>query len=54
MTAWPGIRGLTRLARRVRQVLHCVMFPSHEYDLPIFGLDLVARGNQVRTRRPGI
>jgi len=35
-------------AARATQVLHCVMFPSHEYDLPIFGLDLVARGNQVR------
>ena len=29
------------------QVLHCVMFPRREYELPIFGLDVVARGDKV-------
>ncbi|MEX0271318.1 phycocyanobilin:ferredoxin oxidoreductase [Leptolyngbyaceae cyanobacterium UHCC 1019] len=26
-------------------ILHCVMFPNPEYALPIFGTDLVGRGN---------
>lgn len=29
------------------QVLHCVMWPRREYDLPIFGADVVAIGADV-------
>lgn len=29
------------------QVLHCVMWPRREYDLPIFGADVVAIGSDV-------
>lgn len=30
------------------QVLHCVMWPRAEYDIPIFGCDAVAQGGKVR------
>ena len=34
-----------RLSSYPLQVLHCVMFPRLEYDLPILGMDMVgARG----------
>ena len=30
-----------------RQVLHCVMFPRLEYDLPILGMDMVGAKGRV-------
>ena len=44
----PAILCPASVAMRVcMQVLHCVMFPRREYELPIFGLDVVARGDKV-------
>lgn len=31
----------------VLDILHCVMFPYPEYDLPMFGCDLVGSGGQI-------